>query len=63
MENKEMTPTEKSKELLKAIQFCKAKKLITAEEITKAKSKEEQLKLALKAKLRMDLYIRAHKEE
>ncbi len=32
-------------------------------EITKAKSKEEQLKLALKAKLRMDLYIRAHKEE
>ena len=63
MANKELTPQQKSKELIEALQFCKEKKLVTAEEIAKAKSKEERFRLACKAKLRMRLYQKLHKEK
>ena len=63
MSNKEMTPQQKSQQLLQAIQFCKQKKLITAEEIAKAKSNQQKFQLACEAVMRMELYLKAHPQK
>ena len=45
------------------IQFCKQKKLITAEEIAKAKSNQQKFQLACEAVMRMELYLKAHPQK
>ena len=58
-----MTPKEKTEELLKAMQFCKEKKLLRPGELEQAKTKEEMYKLACKAVLRMELHQKTYPEE
>ena len=58
-----MRPQQKSQQLLQAMQFCKEKKLITVEEIAKAKSKAQKYQLACKALMRMQLYLQAHPQK
>ncbi|MBF1483939.1 MAG: hypothetical protein HXN68_03215 [Prevotella pallens] len=41
----------------------KQKKLITAEEIAKAKSNQQKFQLACEAVMRMELYLKAHPQK
>ena len=49
--------------MAEAMSFCRKKGLITAQEEQQAKSREEVLRLAAKARIRMELYLKAHPEE
>ena len=49
--------------MAEAVKFCLRKGLLTEQEVESATGVEEKLRLGARARLRMELYLKAHPEE
>ena len=58
-----MTAQEKAQEMAAAVKFCLQKGLLTEQEVKSATSVEQKLMLGARARLRQELYQKAHPQE
>ena len=59
MEQKEMTPQEKSRDMIEAIKYNLENGLMSPEEVREAKTPKEKVQLAMRAILNRSLHLRA----